>query len=492
MGVRTDEELRRLDIKGRDFPILRGDVKLTLKNVHNGKTEVHESHNIITNALADIFGGNYGGLLNYDNFADLYKTYLGGVLLFRDPLDLTTPNDYGIPSQSVNPCVAHAGQTPLTSQLDDYTRGNPDDTGTTVLEGSTKTTFVWAPSAGNAPKINSLALTHTDVGSYGCGVASEAQKSLNPFADVSFISNRNFIYDNNASAPLAIDGNTAYGLYKVDDTTIRVFKCPINCTKYKLQGGSLLPILGSTATPYWSAITVTLGADYDFNGQDFYYYFDFEAGTLTIFAPQTEGGNVLYKDVVNLNNWADQTATHSSITVTGAALWKFRVHAPLSGYYSFTVPVRAMILDNKLYVYGYTTDVGTPNKIFSIDLATPANIQEIAVPDGYNFSPTTNFSRVNNRLAIHGGIIATDAFLINGGTVYPVNDKTIGYVRADVYANTRSISSPVFAVDDTGHTHTINSIAINKLYLATKYNLPNEIQKTASQSMTVEYTLTEV
>ena len=488
----ANEKLKALDFRGRDFPLIRGDVKFTLKNVHNGKTEVQEHHNIVTNALADIFGNNYGGLLNYQNFADLFKTYMGGVLLFRDPLDDTDASSYGIPALTSNPVVAHAGQTPMTSQRDDTTRGDPDDYGTLVQENSTKLTFEWGTNAGNAPLISSLGLTHTDVGSYGCGVVSEAQKSLNPFADVSFISDRNFIYDNNANAPLAIDGNTAYGLYKVDDTTIRVFKCPINCTKYKLQGGSLLPILGSTATPYWSAITVTLGADYNFNGQGFYYDFDFEAGTLTIFAPQTEGGNVLYKDVVNLNNWVDQTATHSSITVTGAALWKFRVRAPLSSNNSFTVPARAMILDNKLYVYGYTTDVGIPNKIFSIDLATPANIQAIAVPDGYNFSPSTNFTRVNNRLAIHGGIIATDAFLINGGTVYPVNDKIIAYVRADVYAKTRSISSPVFAVDDTGDTHTINSIAINKLYLATKFNLPQPVQKTASQSMTVEYTLTEV
>lgn len=490
MCVRADEELRRLDIKGRDFPILRGDVKLTLKNVHNGKTEVHESHNIITNALADIFGGNYGGLLNYDNFADLYKTYLGGVLLFRDPLDLTTPNDYGIPSQSINPCVAHAGQTPLTSQLDDYTRGNPDDTGTTVLEGSTKTTFVWAPSAGNAPKINSLALTHTDVGSYGCGVASEAQKSLAPFVDVASLS-RSYAYGDDANAFLAVHNETAYNFFLVDNTTVHIYKTPINNLKYKLQGGSLLPITAYTKP----VVVATLPNSYNKgNGDgDCYYWFDFDNNRLVLFGVPTVLGETLYMDSIDLDSGA---VTHQTITVTGAQLYKFRVKEsrwyPTVEGTTMSVPTQALIHNGNIYVYGCSNSAHrcVADTLFRVNLSNTADIEEINTDDMSAFTADTydgDWTKTTGRHASVGGLLVQDSFIVNGGKVFQTASKTTYRTANNAYSNPSRVSSPV-----CGAGVSANMVAICKLYLATKYNLPNEIQKTASQSMTVEYTLTEV
>lgn len=485
----VDEQLKKLDANGRDFPLIRGDVKFTLKNVHNGKTEVQERHNIVTNALADIFGNNYGGLLNYQNFADLFKTYMGGVLLFRDPLDDTDAASYGIPALTSNPVVAHAGQTPMTSQRDDTTRGDPDDYGTLVQENSTKLTFEWGTSAGNAPLISSLGLTHTDVGSFGCGVNSDAQKTLNPFADVAVLS-RTYTYGQNAHTPLAIHGERGYNVFMVDSTTVNIYSFPINNHKFKLQGGALLP-LGD----YETVITATLPASYNLtNKGDFYFHFVFDDNDPTqskviLFGIPTEGGTTLYRDDINLTTGA---VTHEAITVTGAQLWKFNLWQQYQSTVYNDRPTKAIVYNDHLFIYGYTSSEYTPNTMFIVNLAQPADIQQVDMsqaPEGYVFgyrSNTNGYHRINERFATLGGIIVHRSFLINGDKLFTVSDGVIQATRADILASD-GISAP-----HIGMTNDVNVISVCKLYLATKFNLPQPIQKTASQSMTVEYTLTEV
>ena len=487
MNVR--EKYERRPASGRDYPMLEGRVKITLHNPTTGKSEIIEGHNAPTNALADIFAGNYGGLLNYNSFADLYNTYLGGVLLFENALDPTAPNDYGIPARTSNKCIAHAGQTPLTSPADDTTRGNPNDTGTVLTSGSTKLVYEWGTSQGNGT-ISSLGLTHTDVGSYGCGVNSTAQKSLDPFAEVACMS-KTYSYGDNANAPVAINGNIAYNVALFDDngtTKAKIYATPINSNKFKLQGGSLVPL-----TAYAQNFTVTLGGNYNLNAynSDFYYDFNFTAGTLTLFGVPTEGGTTLLKDVVNLTSHA---VTSSSITVTGAKLWKFTYQNNTTGYYNAPLPypTKALVYNDYVYVYagGYTDEYDRhPSKMFRVNLSNTADISEVDLSDLDNEGSLygNGYTRTAERFAALGGIIVHDSFLINGEKAFAVNLKQPAASANYVYTNGSSISSPVVALGDT-----MNCISICKLYLATKFNLANAVTKTAAQSMTVEYTLTEV
>lgn len=459
-------------------PRFKGELTVKLHNPTTGKTEIIEGHNAQTNALANIFSGNFGGLLNYQNFADLTDTWLGGVLLFQNALDPTTPNDYGIPARTTNPCIAHAGQVALTDQADDLTRGNPDSSQTVKTANSVKHVWEWISSAGNGT-ISSLGLCHSDVGSYGCGVASQAQKLLNPFADIGCLS-REYEYGDNADAPMAINGNLAYSFYLSNNTTVKIYKAPINNSKFKLQGEALKPI-----SDYAEVITATLPNSYNLEGKGgCYFHFDFTNGNLILFGVPTEGGTTLYKDVISLS---DGTVTHSSITVTGANLWKFKYPAPLSGSLYFSVPVKAIVYDNHLYVFGYTDNGGYPNKIFRINLANTADITEVDTT-GYNtFYNQNSTGRISERFAQLGGIIVHDSFLINGEKTFELVQKTSSPYAYSNYANENSVSSPVF-----GANINLNMISVNKLFLATKYSLPSSITKSSAQSMTVEYTLTEV
>lgn len=459
---------------GRDFPEIQGKVRLVLHNCKNHTDDfVYESHNTATNALADIFAANYGGLVNYNNFADLYKTWLGGVLVFKNALDPTAVNDYGIPDRITNPITAHAGQTPLTSQADDTTRGNPDDAGTVITANTTKLVWEWGTSAGNG-QISAVGLTHTDVGSYGAGVASTAQASLDPFADVGAIS-KSYTYGDNANAPMAINGNDAYTFYMVDATTVDIYKAPINSIKFNLQGGSLAP-LSAYATK-----TVATVASCSFTRRgEVYYHFDFTANTLTLWRVPTEGGTTLLQDVISL---ADGTVTSTSITVTGASLWKFHIYGG-----NLDTPCKAIVNGGYLYVYGYSNNATKPDKMYRIEISTPGNIAEVDTSDFSQFYyPSDTWNGIQNeRITTHGGLIIHDNFLINGNKTFGLNQKYLQYNYNKAFGNYGGISSPVFGINNSQ-----NTVSVCKMFLGTKFLLDNPVTKSSAQSMTISYELTQ-
>lgn len=490
----TDKQNSLLVI-GKDYPKLMGNVKLKLHNPTTGKTEVYEHHNDPTNALKHIFAMNAGGIVNYNNFADLYNTWLGGVLIFESSLDTSSSgwaDDYGIPARTSNKCVAHAGQRTPSDLGDDSTRGYPDSSGTVVQAGSTKLVWEWGTSLGNGT-ISSLGLTHKDVGDYGCGVESTAQQSLNPFVQVGSVS-KGFVYADttytpNANGVLAVDGNMAYTFMITDNTHITLFKTPINNTKFKLQGSSLVPL-----ADYTSSIQITLTTSIDrYNPRSFptqcYYWFDFANSKLTFFSVPTSGGATLYKDEVNLANWADQTATHTSITLTGCKLWK--LYHINGGWEVGLAPTPAMIYGNYLFLYGVSGNGYNPDILYKVNLTN----NDVDTVDSSLFSaycPQDN-ARANERWCSLGGIIVHDSFLVNGDKTFPVSPASITGGQSIPllnYAYHNKIASPVFYNTRQGTTY--NMVSVCKLYLATKWNLQSAVTKTSAQSMTVEYTLTEV
>lgn len=479
--MKLSEKIKELDFKGRDFPLIAGTVKFKLHNVHNGKDEVVEEHNMATNALKDIFTNNYGGLINYQNFASLYNTWLGGVLLFQNQLDLTSADDYFIPDSVTNPIKAHAGQTVLSDQADDLTRGNPDSTGTVLAVNSTKLRWEWGTSAGNGT-IASLGLTHTDPGSYGVGVNSVAQKSLSPFVGLSGIS-RSGSYADNANTAMAVNNNMAYSFYMTDTTTVHIYKTPINNTKFKLQGDALLPI-----SAYTQMVSATLPNAYRTNASC-YFHFDFANNKLMLFGVPSNHQTTLYKDVIDLT---DGTVTHTDIT-SQAPLWGFHT-STRSGYSTgsdMAVPTKAIIHNNYIYVYG-SEYIASKNgyhltKMYKINLADTTDQVEIDTSLVDFWFDGEDTSATGNLVAISGDLIVQQNYIVNADVLYPLTISRPSRYNLYDYAIQNANSSPTFSTSDT-----INTVYACKLYLATKFNLPSAVTKTSAQSMTVEYQLTEV
>ena len=195
----------------------------------------------------------------------------------------------------------------------------------------------------------------------------------------------------------------------------------------------------------------------------------------------TEGGTSLLQDVISLT---DGTVTSTSITVTGATLWKFVTRDNIN------TPLRALVLNGFLYVYGYTSDRKLPNKLYGIEIANTANIIEVDVSDFSAFYYPDYYAwyqRLNFRVTTSGGILVHDNYLINGNKTFGLAQTSDSLQYAYAYGDYGAISSSVFGINTSA-----NSIAVCKLYLATKYNLPSTVNKNSSQSLRIEYTLQEI
>jgi hypothetical protein len=123
------------------LPKLKGHVKLTLHNCKNGKNEVYEGDNIITNAVRDIFANNYLGAIDYSKTMPLWSNWYGGILCYENAFavdsqtGLPDPDDYFPQGDDVNPVTAHAGATVPQDFADDLKRGMPNTAGQVFADG---------------------------------------------------------------------------------------------------------------------------------------------------------------------------------------------------------------------------------------------------------------------------------------------------------------------------------------------------------------------
>ena len=145
---------------------IKGSVKMTLHNVHNGKNEIITGKNTVTYAVRDLFANNILGGLDNSKFTPLWSNFFGGVLAYKTAHPLVNgvldPSDYFPQANSANNLIAHAGdQAPASAVIaqEDFQRGSPASR--IITDGVVKQTWEWTPSQGNG-LIASLALTHKD------------------------------------------------------------------------------------------------------------------------------------------------------------------------------------------------------------------------------------------------------------------------------------------------------------------------------------------
>lgn len=474
------DRTKRAKIGNSDFPNLEGSVSIRLHNPTTGKTEIIEGKNIVTNAVKDIFDSDLGGIVDYDYFMPLYQKMFGGVLCFNQQLDDTTANDYYIPSAGTNSIIAHAGQTTYSSAADDLTRGNPNTSGLVLTEGVVTQSWEWASTQGNGT-ISSIALCHADVGDAGVGGTSNAFKSFNPFITVACKS---------ANAPSTIDGSVIFAInnnysysFKVTSAgVLTLYKTPIILTKAKLQGSGITPL-----TDYTTTTTIALNHGFVADNSCSFYY-DFTNSKLLIFSVYDDGSvysltpTTLTIDTVNLTAGTATSATQS-INLTDCYLWTYRTFVTGEGYTGLRAPRQATIIGNYLY---FPTCTGTsrpdPDGFVRINLTNFADVDEITINDDDVYQAATGgVSVVGSKAVLLNGHI------FDGTTLYQTNGTDLVYSDARYYTGTGNI-----VAHGGFNSGSLNRVVMNKLYLATKYNLQSSVTKTAAQSMTITYTLTEV
>jgi len=504
--MRFKDNCRLETIGGMKFPKLKGHVKITLHNCRTGKNEVVEGENIVTNAMRDILAANYAGGIGYNNIfgnEGLWKKFFGGVLLYEQAHTLD-PDNYYPRADSVNHLFAHAGPNPIDPEHDDdLTRGTPLSIAFVQTENSVKQVWEWGSIRGNVPDgryIRSLSLTHADVGDAGLGSGSYAFSQLNPLEPISaFASNERISgkevyaqYNEAHGVAFAIgnDGEWTYGHQAFETNKITVYK-----RKFPFLKTGLYQTQVSDGR-FEEKFTITIS--FNVYAQPCF-YFDQVNKRLWLFTNYTSAStyskSVIKYSVIDCENQTEYA--HGTITSDTENI------APLgygdnSTYYNAGRSVFMGIAFDGTYFYfptGINNGAGDVKERLTgyqkINYSNQADQTTISLNSG---EITKFWSPMCS-----GGLLVSDGGVVNGDKLYPCQSNwglpfSSGY---SVFAEQPNKPSSYFTQLDTLRLTSASAICprgifANKFLNMTLFNLPSPIQKTSSQSMTVEYTLQEV
>ena len=497
------------------MPKFKGHVKLTLHNCKNGKNEVIEGENIVTNAVRDILSRNLNGGFNYTMAKALAQTFYGGVLLYKNAHPLNNgnldPDNYYPLDNIANPLTAHAGDAaPSSSEivLQDLSRGAPSNT--IVTETSIKNVWEWTPSQGNG-QISALSLTHADTGNAGLGNTSTEFLNFNPFVDFSNLVNidiggtpvaagNNIMaeYDDRRGLLYLIgdDGDYYDGHHRISSNKVTVYIIPLAYSKFGLWE--------KNAPTYDFVRKFTVTTSITFYGMPAF-YFDYENKYLWLFNNKTSTADAfsqstVYYTVIDCKDGVStREVAHGTIVSDDNDLGIISVDGNQN---SHAYPHVINIMKEGNYVYlplGATptsTDL-TQGKSNYLGLKK-INIADQA--DQAVFALNNDAQLYNKPYFKNGGIIINGNRVLNGGIGYTC---ALGYFT-DNEANNPSVASwflhepnkvsslcyPFRAYNGTQNQP--RRLLASKMLNTTLFTLPSTVTKSTSTSMTVEYTLTEV
>ena len=170
------EKIQKAYASGEKMP-LKGHTKLILTDTETGKQNVIEDDNIVTNAVANLLAKNYSGLADFHLLMPL-KSLFGGVMCFQNPIDQQA-NNYLPPRDTQNPMIAHAGNEAHTTAS--TLRGNPNGGETVVTDTAIKFVWDWATNQGNGT-INTVCLCPANMGNIGLKPFDGTQSLLKPMS----------------------------------------------------------------------------------------------------------------------------------------------------------------------------------------------------------------------------------------------------------------------------------------------------------------------
>lgn len=487
------------------LPKLKGEVKITLHNPTTGKNEVVEGENIITNAVRDIYLNNYLGQADYNKTMPLWSNWFGGVLCYENAFTVDSqtgkpdPDDYFIQGEAVNSCVAHAGGSVIpTEHDDDLLRGSPTTSAFQYTATSVKQVWEWLPSHGNSNKnISAISLTHKDTGDAGIGTPYWAFQNFTPFVDIKSAGlenttgalnkpdNINIQFDDNHGLFFHIGESTDVSVWnnlQTDKLTVCIRKLPyFKAGLYETVHADM---------EYEETFTVTLSFNLYANPC---YWFDYENKKLWIFSNVT-GWCAYSKTTINyavIDCESEDVDSEGTIVSDDNDLMAM----PMVRNASFSEIYNPNIVREGNYFY-FPTSSGanygnnviaiTPNltgykKINITNQADQTFLEFNATHQRYEFSTKC------------GGLILTEGQVFNGvkGYACQVLSQNEGNTHAISQPNKISTYTTPMYSQYYGYTQARHILAC-KMVNTSKWNLPTPVQKSASQSMAIEYTLTEV
>ena len=488
------------------FKELHGHVKLTLHNCRTGKNEVHEGDNIVTYAVRDIFANNMMGKINYNSLLPLWSTWYGGILCYQNAFAVDSetgkpyPNDYFPQGNNINPLTAHAGQTAPQDIADDVKRGAPNSAGLVFTENSVKQAWEWGSQQGNGV-ISALALTHKDVGDCGLGATSNAFQAFQPFARIdeqNFPANSSSYipFDDNLGLAFLIgtDGEYGYQHRKFQTNKLTIYLKRLCYSKI----GLFETFATSANTQFLEVHEIELPFNLYMQPA---YYFDSANKELWIFSNMTSTGAYSNTTI----NYAVIDCTDFTVDRSDTLVADSADLSPIcfTTYFTENEGDNRNVFNSNIVKYGdyfifptLSGSIGWGDNwhTFTWNIKGIRGINPSNQADQFT-ADFNSAQRVFRSFMSIGGLLVCSGRVINGGVGYTCADQ-FG-VTGDYHSSPNYVfqqpNSPSSYLEGIPYSMTtsLRGIYACKLVHTTKYNLPESVQKTATQSMLVEYTLTE-
>lgn len=475
-----------LDAKMHDEVVpLKGHTKIILADALTGKvTDVVESDNMVTNAVQDVLNHNFGGFSNFSNSILMpYKNLFNGVMLFQEQITESASN-YLIPSDLDNPMIANAGPTPHATAS--VYRGNPNGGESQETSNSVKFVWDWSTNQGNG-RINCVCLCPGIMGNIGLKPIDDTQT---PYYQIA----RYYQTGGNITEEWAIKApfNTVYDQYHysiwLDGATFKLKKVKHDYSKFGILRNN-----DSFAVVNERTATIRTGnnrfvAEGMKNGIHYYYVIHATSAT-TLMVDRIKA---------NLDDTSEALVVDTlDVTCSDTSFYTNAVESR-----NGSLPIFAVDGDYLYYMHSGRT------KLYKINLYNNADVTlldgETTIEWGSGATTYNNREEFSNPIVISNGLVFGSTYIINGGKIYPLKRTNniglptsisyFGYRSCAYFARKNDAPSAAYAISRQNYDDTQGNGQSNILvptFLSTINNLEDEITKSPSKTMKVEYTLTE-
>ena len=451
---------------------LEGRTKITIRDGLTGHIDnVVESKNMVTNAVADILAHNPCGLINVYSVLPL-RNFYGGVLCFENPLTENV-NNYNPPADTTNKMIAHAGQT-SHSTASPY-RGNPNGGESVIGDTSWKMVWDWSTNQG-VGTISSVCLCPNELGNMGLKPFDNTMTPIRGFGNNDNTYNADFNESIGKMYPIDIDddGQTSYTTW-LDGANFRV-----HVMRHDYWEFGIMRDMRTWQELETKTATIRTGGNrFVFCDANYFY----------VAAATSATG--LRVDKISRT---DMTVTTNDMTYSGISLYT-------GGFTGLSSGARVIFPFDGTYLYFPNS---TRTGFYRLSLADTADVEllngTLTVDVGRPEEQLSNGAQYMHPIVISPRLIVGGNYIINGSNVYPIARPTyigsncaysaygnfIFPVRkgASVYGHTKNSYSDSY----TGGQAAIKCTTL----LTTINNLEEPVNKSTSQVMKIEYTISEV
>lgn len=479
------------------IPKLKGHTKITLTDVKTGEVKIVEKDNMVTGAIAAIFANNYANSLNTANAAIMpIRNLFGGVLCFNQQLTENSANIFP-PSETENPLIAHAGDQIDATEDANPKQGQRNGTESGEITNGWKWVFDFTTSQGNGT-ISSVGLCSGAGGNVG---TTPTKALYNPtiVAD-------NYNLQFAASVPQMLDGNnvdyTKFYPIKYDSATGLFTAVYISPGTSSTADNAMIRKIHHDV----SLFGLNLGVndwliDHDENDQEIVQQVVLIHGSGTGLLGNNYGictdGTYIYivrkfasnqVEVWKIGDEDTVSVTSTVYTIGGGSVGEFPADPSRNSTYSRRRPGKfgyIPIHDGCLYVP--TSDYSS---FYKLDLTSGTATE---LESNHEAEPATD-----EPAYWLGNVCYGSNYIINGNQVYPmaITPKPTCSNGGDYFHHCMKLGNSNSLLDtikaDSSARPGYQCTTINGLYLATIQNLSQPITKSSSQTMKIEYSLTEV